>query len=315
MTINKQEEFTMNNNNTIQTPFSWSAVFGGLFAATSIGALFALLGLAIGLAFLKADSDVIGSLSTGSIIWFIVGGTMAMFIGGVVTGYLAPTNQAFKTMIHGFVMWSVSFILSLMLTLNGLGAVVTGSGQLIGQVLTISGKAMSSTLSPVMDQVADSLNISENKSLQKITKQIGTMVSDNAKKAAKQGKEKIMQATSSDDMQDQLVESVKNFVTNTNDDARDELHDKAINQVMKAGDLTHDQAEKLVDKWQELYQKAADKAQEKAAQMKDQAKEAVNNTSNVLSAVTFYAFIAMLLGAIATVFGSRVGLGWQQNKK
>ena len=72
--------------------------------------------------------------------------------------------------------------------------------------------------------------------------------------------------------------------------------------------LNRNEAKQLLDKWQDTYQQASEKVKQKAGEFKEQAKETTTDASHALGAIAFYAFITMILGAIATIIGSVIGI-------
>ena len=176
-------------------------------------------------------------------------------------------------------------------------------------LISLTAKVASSTITPVAKEAAENLNLGENGSLSDMADQVKELVSNAAKKTANQAKNSDEQdSDASDNQSDKLVETVTNFVSNTDDDATQKLRDEAITQITENTKVSRAEAEKLLTKWQVAYQKVDDKAKEKADEVKEKAKAATVYGSNVLSAVTFSAVIAMILGAIATVWGSALGV-------
>ncbi len=308
---------TVNHRNEMLSglSMSWAAIFSGLFTSTGIGALFSLLGMGIGLALFKPESDVINNLSILGVTWVILGGTAAMFIGGIVTGYAIPSSNKCRGIMHGLVMWSLSLVLGLMLTATGVGSVLTGSGQLIGKAIDVSTQVASSAMKPMVDSFSNQLNLSENKSLARMAKQAGKLVTQAAKKAINQQAGVNAGLSSVEAKQEKLIESIQAFMLNTNDAVAQTLYDEAIKQLTQNTNLNRQQAEQMLNQWQEAYQEAADKLQEKADQFTAKAKDVANSTASVLSSIALYAFFTMVLGLAASLVGSWLGTKWDHDRR
>lgn len=117
-----------------QTGFrlSWGAVVAGMFVATALHIVLALIGLAIGLGAWEAGDDV-GTLGAGVGIWTVVSGIIALFVGGMVTGRLAGILTRGDGILHGAVLWSLSTILAAWLITSGVGTIVGGALGMVGQ--------------------------------------------------------------------------------------------------------------------------------------------------------------------------------------
>lgn len=120
-----------------QTGFrlSWGAVFAGMFIATAVHMVLALLGTAIG--FSAWDSgDRLDTLGAGLGIWVVVSGIIALFVGGLVTGRLAGILTRGDGALHGLILWSLSSIFVAWLVVSGLGTLLGGAFGLLGRTTT-----------------------------------------------------------------------------------------------------------------------------------------------------------------------------------
>jgi hypothetical protein len=112
---------------------SWAAVWAGVFTFVAIWSVFGVLGMAIFAS--AANPNVqqpISGMSVGMGIWAIVLTIIAMWVAGRVTGHLAGASNRSEGLTHGLVMFGLSVVATLVVTiLGGLtlsgGAGVTGS--------------------------------------------------------------------------------------------------------------------------------------------------------------------------------------------
>ena len=95
---------------------SWTAIFGGAFAAIGLLFLFNLLSLGLGLTtptFLNQDMT---TLAIPAFIWLFVGGYIILFVAGWVTGKIARHHleKPCAGFLHGFLAWSLALIISVL---------------------------------------------------------------------------------------------------------------------------------------------------------------------------------------------------------
>jgi hypothetical protein len=92
----------------------------------------------------------------------------------------------------------------------------------------------------------------------------------------------------------------------------EQLRQDIIKLITDNTNLSQQNAEKALDKWQETYDAAADKINQKTESLKNNVKEAAESGADAIGGVTFSAFLAMLLGLIATILGSCLGARYRK---
>ena len=107
---------------------SWGAVFGGAVVGLALFALLSTLWLA--LAFESGTGVVRENLA-----WFLGGSALGcLFLGGIITGYLAGIRSAGSGILHGWSLWGLLMIVTIaigipsVLNIFGLDRVTTGLG-------------------------------------------------------------------------------------------------------------------------------------------------------------------------------------------
>jgi hypothetical protein len=120
-----------------QTGFrlSWGAIVAGMFVATALHVVFALLGLAIGME-AWGPGDRVDQLGAGLGIWTIISGIIALFVGGLVTGRLAGILTRGDGALHGVVLWSLSTILAAYLITTSVTTLVGGALGMVERTAT-----------------------------------------------------------------------------------------------------------------------------------------------------------------------------------
>ena len=110
----------------------WGAIWGGFFTFLAIWSVFGALGLAIfaSMANPNALRPVLG-MSVGLGIWVIVLTIIAMYVAGRETGRLAAVNNRHDGLIHGMMMFGLSFA-AVMVLLEVGGISLTGGAAIAG---------------------------------------------------------------------------------------------------------------------------------------------------------------------------------------
>jgi hypothetical protein len=316
------------------TNLSWAAIFGGIVSSIGIGVLLSLLGLCLGFAYFEVDPDVMSNLTMGSVVWFIVGGTLSMFICGWVAGHLATTLSTCKGALHGLVAWGLATILGVFFVASGAGALVTGAGQLIGRTLEYAGKGAALVV-PGAASMAAEVASKQGANLKQITKQVNTLLQaqqGNSQQNDKSQNNQQSQTNQSAQMtentqqaidaiihptsqtQQQLMDAISNYLSNTDQANAANLRNQVIDLLTKNTQMNREQASQAVDQWQRAYQQATEKAQQMVQQARDKAAEAAEKTSNILSAASLAAFATLFIGMIAAILGAGLATGARRRK-
>ena len=107
----------------------WGAVFAGLVVALALQVVLTLLGTAIGLSAVGPGTSARG-IGIGAGIWMIVTALIALYVGGLTTGYLAGVLTRGNGALHGVLMWGLSTLLAAYLLASGVGSLLGGAVQL-----------------------------------------------------------------------------------------------------------------------------------------------------------------------------------------
>jgi hypothetical protein len=121
-----------------QTGFrlSWGAIFAGLFVAVGVHLVLSLAGVAIGLTAWSpatpGGADA-GDVAMGVGIWAAIAALIALFAGGATTGRLAGILRRKDGFLHGAVLWSLTTVATVWLMVSGLGFLLGGAFNIVGQ--------------------------------------------------------------------------------------------------------------------------------------------------------------------------------------
>jgi len=138
---------------------SWGSIFAGVFTVLAISVLLSILASSISLYMFDPTSDSPTSgIGTNMGIWAVVSLLISFAAGGFIAGKLAGADG----MIHGFLVWATTLIVSVILAIllaigtvrlasNILGSVFSAAGSVVSGV----GSAVGSGVSSLADGAQD----------------------------------------------------------------------------------------------------------------------------------------------------------------
>jgi hypothetical protein len=128
----------------VLSPIRWSAIFAAAVVATSAWLLLHLFGIGVGLTAIDPDDfGSVQSVGIGTGIWSLIAPILALFVGGLVAGRVAPTIGRLNAAIHGAVVWGLTSIVSFSFVVMMLGAMIGGASQATISVAGAAGAPIS----------------------------------------------------------------------------------------------------------------------------------------------------------------------------
>jgi hypothetical protein len=138
-------------NEASSSAVSWAAVFAGAFATSALSLILLALGTGVGLSSLSPWSSAGVSESTvtkGAIVWLILTQIVAAAMGGYLAGRLRTkwvsvhTHEVyFRDTAHGFLVWSVSLVLTTAFLASGATSMISGNAARNDAGATAAGEA------------------------------------------------------------------------------------------------------------------------------------------------------------------------------
>ena len=274
---------------------SWPAVWGGLITAVAIMWLFSLLGSAIGMSVLDgSDAEALGNgFGIGTVLWLVITGLAAFFIGGLVTGRLCGQDDDQSGVLHGAVMWSTGTVLILILGYLGVSGLVNTGASVVGNATSAASTAVSKIPSAVQsandavpdqraNQVATGISAT-------IKREIAAAVAADGDSAISQ--EEAEQAIEQLDA-DALQDIGMSYLQGNQQSAKDTL---AVRTNLN---------EKQIDQLSNSISKAAEK---RVNEYKAAASKAMATATDYAQAALYTSFVAASLGLIASILGAMWG--------
>jgi hypothetical protein len=255
---------------------SWAAVFAGSVLSLGIWLLLYLLGLGVGLTVIDPHDP--GSLRGAGVttgIWSLIIPIVAMFVGGLAAARVGGAMTRTAAAIQGGVLWSLATHASVFALVSLVASLVGGAARIGAQAAAGMGDIASSMAPQALGNIeADDLLAPINQRLQ----------------AA--GNPPV----SADQMDHAVQLALQSTVRNGGLD-REEL----IRVLSTTTALSPEQAREVTSSLQQRFEQTASRT---AAQAETAALQAAESTGKGLIGM----FFAMLLGLIAAVAGSVVGI-------
>ena len=267
---------------------SWGAVIAGAVVAVIVGLMLNVLGIAVGASAVDATGGDTPSGTTFGVvsgIWLLAANLIGLAVGGYVAARFSGTADDTDGVLHGLSVWGVGYLISAVLLGNIIAGTastaVQGASSILGGVAQGAGQAASAASGPVaqMAQQADPRQLIER-----------------ARTALQTGGDPARMT--SEQRNAEIGTLVTRRVTEGNLPQQDR---QRLNQLVAAEyGISTEEAQRRVQQVEEQAARTAQEAERRA-------REAANATATASATAAYYAFGAMLLGAIAAVLGARLG--------
>lgn len=264
---------------------SWGAVLAGVVVALVVQLLINMLGLGIGAASFDAvsnDNPSASSFSIGAGLWWTISGILASFAGAFTAGRLSGKPKEGTAAWHGLIAWALTTLLIFYLLTSAVGGVLGGAFTSLSSVAGGLGRTAGGAVQTAAQAAAPSLS--------NVTDPFARI--EQSVRGASSGQDPAA-------ARDAAVAAVRAAVTGDQAQA-DAARNRAADALAKAQGIPVDQARTQVQQYEQQYKQAMDSA-------KQQAVAAAEATRKAVSRGALFGFLALLLGAIASWFGGRMG--------
>lgn len=250
---------------------AWGAIFAGTFVAIATQILLVALGTAIGAATVDPTTEANPAQGVGIFagIWWLVTGLISLFLGGLVTAWLAGFPRWIDGMLHGLVMWALTLALSAYL-------VTTSASTLLGGAMSTMQSAMQSPATQ---------NLTDESSLEQLQQRAQSMFG---------GSQQL------DPQSRQVIQRHIPDPQNATPDQRD----RAVSELMVAQNLPQNEAQQKVQTYVSGQQGSVLGSPE---QTPGEVREAGEKAANAVTSAATWTFFALLLGLAAAAVGGAVG--------
>ncbi len=268
---------------------SWGAIFAGFFVTMVIQLTLTLLGAAVGAASLEAMREQQGgqkiAIATG--VWLLVSGLISIWIGSCVAGRLSGGPRRADGLIHGIVTWSVSTCATLALLATALGAVIGGTGALLGGALALGNLTTGGdNQAPLQEQVKN------------LFPQPGPLLAPTGR--TEQGAQPPGKLTELAQKDPQLTSALDQMEKKGGAAQDTEDRDKAVGVLTDQHNMDQQEASNLVQQWDQEYQRARTQTNQNGA-------NAASTAPRTVASGAIWGFVALMLGLIFAAWGGWTG--------
>jgi hypothetical protein len=264
---------------------SWGAVLAGATIALVVTLLLQVLMIWLGMSAIDPAEEArpFQGVGTAAAIGALVTMAIALFVGGIVAGRLANRVNGTDVFLHGLLTWAVVTLTGLWLALTTVGALVSGTLGVVGQTAGAVSQG-AAAFAPELTQGLEDLGAELDALTGDAQAELDPLWTEPAARR---------------EFRAVVVRIVRDGEPTVSDADRDDL----VAVVAENTDLTLAEAEALVDDWVARYEDA----QARLAQLEGDLREAGQAASDALGAASMWAFFGLLLGALVTWLGARVG--------
>ncbi|MDO5715344.1 MAG: hypothetical protein Q4P25_02055 [Tissierellia bacterium] len=314
---------------------SWGAVIAGVVTFFAVFLLFSLITSAIGLGTLDPTSStpfhgVMAGMSIGTIITLLI----ALFCGGFVAGLAARKTG----LLHGFLTWALSLVLSFLLltmaTFSALGAAGRAASSVAGAVGNATGSVaggIGNITTNALESLSDEIDIDKsqvNEETQKILRDteieqlqpeyLEAQLNEAKSETAQAAKDLAVNPENSDEIINNLTASLQEKIDNISANVD---RDAVKNAVAKNTDLTEAEADEAVDNAIAGIEQAQTEASRQLENAKikieetktsieqgiEEGREAADEVTDKASGASVMLFVGLVVGAAIASFGGIIG--------
>lgn len=302
---------------------SWGAIFAGAIIVLVIQVTLTVIGLAIGLETVDpaVEQDPTAGLATGSMIWWIITGLIALFIGGWATSRLSVAWTRTGGVLHAIVMWGLVELLFIYLLTSAIGSIIGGAFSLVESSMSAVSQMLPEMSAPG-GQAADGVDVQWQQiqqDVQQILRQTGKseLTPQQLQQEAEQAQQTIEQAagealTQPQQAYEEIMQALDKLLRQAEDVISEVDRRAVVNVLVKRTDMTEQEAQQVVDRWIQTYRKSAQEIQQEAKQLKKQvvqtAEEAGEAAADIGAEAAWWSALMLVLGACAAAVGGALGI-------
>ncbi|HYI83269.1 MAG TPA: hypothetical protein VEX11_08695 [Acetobacteraceae bacterium] len=264
---------------------SWGAVIAGAAVAVIVGLMLNVLGVAVGASAIDAvdrDTPTGATFSVVGGLWLLAANLVGLAVGGYVAARFSGTADDTDGVLHGLSVWGIGYLLSAVLLGNIIAGTTSTAMQGASSILGGAAQGASQAASAATGQAAQGVDPKQ--------------LVERARTALQTGGDPARM--SSEQRNTEIGTLVTRRVTDGNLPGGDR---DRLNQLVAAEyGIPPEEAQRRVQQVEEQATRAAQEAERRA-------REAADAAATAGATAAYYAFAAMLLGAVAAVLGARLG--------
>lgn len=328
---------------------SWGSIIAGVITVIAISILLSILGTSIGLFMVDpTSSEPVSGVGTTIGIWTVVSLLISLAAGGFVAGKLAGADG----IIHGFLVWATSLIMSIILavfltigavkfTANVLGSVASVTGDVLSGV----GSAVGGGVSALSDQAKDLFNDIDfddrsdrndvQKDVREALKKSGVKefqpeyLQGQFKAVRKDLKASVRKVVANPDNADNIINDFTERLKNRAEKMTQNIDRNDLTKaIANNSNLSKAEVERAVDQYLDITNNAIEEGKEKIndlqesiasarqdlEEMKQQALVEADKASNAAARSALISFFGILIGGVLCSFAGMFGMRKTQER-
>lgn len=330
---------------------SWGSIIAGVITVISVSMVLSLLGVSLGFSMLdpQSSTDITNGSGTALTIWTLISVLISLAAGGFVAGRLAGLDG----LIHGFLVWALSLIVGVILSVMTLSSALSLTGSAIGSVASATGSVASGIgniaskgagqLFSVAEDVFADVIPNNNPDLNNADRNIAEALKksgiaqlqpdylskqfDAAKNDSKDAIKKLaINPQNSEQIIQDLLATLKNRAEtisssiDRNDvkaaiEKNSSLSPAEADQAVNNFILERDRAVQSINQQFDQLESNIKAAEQKYAELKAQAAETAAQATKVAARAALWSFIGLVIGALASAFAGRWAVSYYENRR
>lgn len=275
---------------------AWGAIIAGVIAAMGVHFLLLMLGMAAGLGAAEpaTDENPAATISFGAAAVWSVSALIAMWVGGWVAGRCAVRVHSVSGGVHGFLVWCVATMITILLVTSGAGRLVGGAAQLVGQGMTAAGEVAAGVTDAAKQAVEQEGSLLQS-FVDEVAPENGGELSPAQAVAARR----------------EIGQAARQLFREGGDLRDPEARAALVQALQRTANIPEQEANRMVDNWTAAMERGRQQMEEMKATAVAKAREAADTAADALAKAAMWTFIGFLAGAIVAFFGGRTGARWE----
>lgn len=264
---------------------SWGAIFAGTLIVLAVQMVLSLLGLGIGFSMvepIQGGTPGAGNFGIGAGIWWVLTYLVALVAGGYVAARLAAATIPLDGMLQGLVTWAAALMVTVYLLSTAVGGVIGGAFNVVGGSLSGAGE----TLRNATPQLGNVTGLAANP------------VQDRARELLQQPTGAVSPALLGPAEAEREISTLLPQLALTGDRAN-QARDRITAIMASKLSISPEEAGTRLDATEAEIDRTR-------TQTENTARAAADDTTSGLSWASLLAFVALLGGALAAVFGGKL---------
>lgn len=303
---------------------SWGAILAGSAVGLALMALFGLLGLALGLAAIDPmNARPFSGIGTGTILWWIATSVVALGTGGFIAARLAGIPRGITAMLHGLSVWAVVFLLSLWIATSAVGKVVSMAASVVAttaETVVNVGAAAGGAAASGAGSLAGQAQLEEALREQGFTREqirreaaqmlsaagIGQEEANAAQREIQRSVGNVMRRPGT--LDEEAAALIERLFGGQNAVVAPAERQRLVQEISRRAGVTPEEAERIAARWEQQAQAAGQRVSATSQQVRQEAARISEDALTGLSGAAWGAFIASIIGLVAALAGSVLGI-------